>query len=165
MIWVAALLLSLSVGSPIDPPETRHQGVGTASPDAEPAVLPAWPLRWVVTAGGLALIGLELWWFLGKPRQQAKAVSLDDRQQVEVLVQGGYQPDTLLVQAGRPLTLVFKRSDNNNCLAEVQFPDFGLRQSLPVGQPVRIDLPPLPAGEYGFACGMNMFRGRIIAQP
>lgn len=88
-----------------------------------------------------------------------------NRQQVKIQVQGGYRPDTILVQAGHPLTLTFERSDSNDCLAEVQFPDFGLRQPLPLGQPVRIDLPPLAAGEYSFACGMNMFRGRIIAQP
>jgi plastocyanin domain-containing protein len=132
---------------------------------ARPTDRPSGPLRWAVTGGGLALIGLELWWFLGKPRQKATAVNLGDRQQVQIQVEGGYYPDTILVQAGRPLTLIFQRSDSNDCLAEVQFPAFGVRRSLPVGQQVSIDLPPLAAGEYGFACGMNMFRGRIIAQP
>lgn len=163
MSWlVPVLLLSLAGSGP------EHGVLPHRSSEvpliARPTTRPSGPLRWAVTGGGLALMGLELWWFLGKPRQKATAVNLGDRQQVQIQVEGGYHPDTILVQAGRPLTLIFQRSDSNDCLAEVQFPDFGLRQSLPVDQPVSIDLPPLAAGEYGFACGMSMFRGRIIAQ-
>src|SRR2546427_3694037 len=58
-----------------------------------------------VTAAGLGAIAWVLWYFLftrgGGP---AVAASLADGvQEVHVTVKGGYTPDTIVVQAGKPL--------------------------------------------------------------
>ncbi|MFF5213111.1 hypothetical protein [Streptosporangium sp. NPDC000396] len=44
------------------------------------------------------------------------------------------------------------------------FPDFGLGQALPAFTRTAVELVPRSAGQYGFACGMNMVRGRLIVE-
>lgn len=117
-----------------------------------------------VTLGGLGLIGLELWWFLlSKPKsQQVKA-----RQgvaEVTIIVDGGYEPSRIVVEAGQPVRLNFLRRDPSSCLEEVRLPDFHIAQNLPLNQVTAIEFTPTQQGKYEFACGMNMFRGVIEVQ-
>jgi plastocyanin domain-containing protein len=85
--------------------------------------------------------------------------------EIEIVVDGGYQPARITITEGERVRLRFVRRDASPCTREVVFPSLGLRRELPTDQPVVIDLPPLPAGEVEFKCGMNMIRGRIIVQP
>lgn len=125
---------------------------------------PLW-LKGVVTAGGLGLIGLELWWFLGsKPRSQ-KAETKHGFQEVIITVDGGYEPNQVVVNVGQPVRLNFYRKDPSSCLEEVRFPDFRIAQELPLNQITPIEFTPNKPGIYTFSCGMNMFRGVIEVQP
>jgi len=85
--------------------------------------------------------------------------------EIEIVVDGGYQPARITITEGERVRLRFVRRDASPCTREVVFPSLGIRRGLPTDQPVVIDLPPLPAGEVEFKCGMNMIRGRIIVQP
>lgn len=117
-----------------------------------------------VTAAGLGLIGLELWWFLLSKPQSRKATATAGIQEVTVTVDGGYEPSQIVVQAGHPVRLNFDRKDPNSCLEEVRFPDFQIAQALPLNQVTPIEFVPEKPGRYEFTCGMNMFRGFVEAQ-
>lgn len=114
-----------------------------------------------VTLGGLALIGAELWWFLGKKATVKQAEIKRGIQELTVIVDGGYQPDYLVVQPNQPVRLSFLRKDANSCLEEVLIPDFGIDVHLPLNQMTTVEFTPQTPGEYEFTCGMRMFRGVI----
>jgi plastocyanin domain-containing protein len=121
--------------------------------------------RLAVTVGGLGLIGLELWWFLWSKPKSRKAQTESGVQNVTVVVDGGYEPSQIVVQAGQPVRLNFDRKDPSSCLEEVRFPDFHIAQSLPLNQVTAIEFTPEKPGKYEFTCGMNMFRGIVKVQP
>lgn len=125
---------------------------------------PLW-LKGTVAAGGLALIGLELWWFLlSKPKSQ-KAEAKQGIQEIAITVDGGYEPSHVVVNAGQPVRLNFLRRDKSSCLEEVRLPEFHIAQELQLNQLTAIEFKPDKPGTYTFTCGMNMFRGAIEVQP
>nr|WP_297084667.1 cupredoxin domain-containing protein [Thermoleptolyngbya sp. C42_A2020_037] len=124
---------------------------------------PLWA-KVAVTAGGLGLIGLELWWFLLSKPQSRKATTQSGVQEVTVTVDGGYEPSQIVVQVGQPVRLNFDRKDPSSCLEEVRFPDFRIAQVLPLNQTTAIEFNPTQPGRYEFTCGMNMFRGVVEVQ-
>lgn len=75
----------------------------------------------------------------------------------------GYQPASVTVPAGQPVTLVFTRTSDQGCGTQVVFPSLNLRRDLPLNQPVEVAMTPT-AGTIAFTCGMNMFRGSVVAQ-
>jgi plastocyanin domain-containing protein len=81
--------------------------------------------------------------------------------EIEIVVDGGYRPAKITVRQGERVRLRFIRKEYTGCTREVVFPTIGLRRELPPNQPVIVELPALPAGEYEFRCGMNMVRGAI----
>ena len=112
-----------------------------------------------VTLGGLGLVGVELWWFLMSKNRAATAKASQGVQEVEITVDGGYEPSHVVVEAGQPVQLNFLRRDRSSCLEKVILPDFGIAQDLTLDQVTTIELTPQKAGRYQFTCGMNMFRG------
>ncbi len=120
--------------------------------------------KMAVTTGGLALIGLELWWFLFSKSKAKKATLNQDTQELEILVDGGYQPNRITVQSGKKVRLNFIRKDPSHCLDKVLFPDFNIAQDLPLNQTTTIEFIPEESGEYTFSCGMNMVRGVVEVQ-
>ena len=124
---------------------------------------PLW-IKGAVTAGGLGLIGLELWWFLLSKPKSRKASTQGGIQEITITVDGGYEPSQIVVQAGQPVRLNFDRKDPSSCLEEVRFPDFRIAQELPLNQVTAIEFTPDKPGKYEFTCGMNMFRGVVDVQ-
>ncbi len=114
-----------------------------------------------VTLGGLALIGAELWWFMGKKAKVQQARITQGLQELNVTVQGGYQPDYLMLESGTPVKLNFLRKDANSCLEQLLIPDFGIDVELPLNEVKSVEFTPEKPGEYGFTCGMRMYRGRM----
>ncbi|MBW4622418.1 MAG: cupredoxin domain-containing protein [Cyanosarcina radialis HA8281-LM2] len=124
---------------------------------------PLW-VKGAVTAGGLGLIGLELWWFsIAKPKSR-QATTQGGVQEVTVTVDGGYEPSLIAVQVGQPVRLNFYRQDPSSCLEEVRFPDFHIAKELPLDRVTPIEFTPDKPGRYEFTCGMNMFRGVLEVQ-
>jgi plastocyanin domain-containing protein len=83
---------------------------------------------------------------------------------IDVVVEGGYQPDRIVVEEGERVRLRFVRREYSSCTREVVLPWLGLRRELPPHQPVTIDLPPMRPGEYELHCGMNMIRATIVVR-
>lgn len=111
----------------------------------------------LVNLVGVALIILTTWFFLFK--KEGPAVKVNKK--IRVTVDGGYHPDVLEVPVGVTTTLEFFRKDPTSCLEEVIFPDFHIRQFLPLNQSVAVSLTPKEKGEYSFHCGMSMFFGKL----
>lgn len=123
------------------------------------------PAQIAVTAAGAAAIAWVLWYFLlSRGRAVAAAVS-GGVQEVRVLVKGGYTPDTIVVQAGKPVRLQFYRDETADCSERVVFERFKIDQMLPAFQTTTIEFTPTEAGEYPFRCGMNMLKGLLVVEP
>jgi plastocyanin domain-containing protein len=75
----------------------------------------------------------------------------------------GYTPDRIPGKPGEKLTLVFTRTFDADCIAELKTPD-GKLVALPMNKPVEVAVTVPADGEVGFACGMDMFRGTIVAE-
>lgn len=82
-------------------------------------------------------------------------------QVVEVTVRGGYRPDAIMARAGVPLRILFRRDDEDACSERVVFSSPRLDRRLAPSGVTAVDLPPQPAGEIRFTCGMGRYRGRI----
>jgi len=74
----------------------------------------------------------------------------------------GYEPATIDAEKGQPLKLAFYRVDTENCGGEVVFSNENIRKKLSVGEIVTVEFTPKESGEIGFACGMNMYKGKVI---
>jgi len=112
---------------------------------------------------GVALIGGIAWFHWG-PREETRAASAGGRQEAAITVKGGYSPDVVVVDAGRPVRLRFTRQETSSCTERVVFDGLDISSLLPTGEEVVIDLPALEPGEHPFACQMGMIRGKIVAR-
>jgi plastocyanin domain-containing protein len=119
----------------------------------------------IVTVIGLAVIAWIVWYFwLWKGETVAAQTKEKGMQEVDVTVKGGYQPAAIMVKAGQPVRLNFTRREASTCGEEVVLPGFGKRAHLPQDQTVSVEVLPDKPGEYEFTCGMNMYRGKLIAE-
>jgi plastocyanin domain-containing protein len=76
----------------------------------------------------------------------------------------GYTPAKIPGKPGEKLVLVFTRTFDADCISQVKMPD-GKLVDLPLNKPVDIAVTVPQTGEVGFACGMDMFHGVVVAQP
>jgi plastocyanin domain-containing protein len=123
------------------------------------------PAQIIAILSGLALTILIAWYFWFAPKAQTHAVVAESgAQEVAITVKGGYTPDVIVVQKGRPVRLTFTRQESAACSEQVLFPDFNKSSPLPEGEPTTIEFTPENAGEYGFQCQMGMLRGKLIVE-
>jgi len=108
---------------------------------------------------GLTGIVFTYWFFLMK---KDKEVSVSES--VDIIVEGGYSPEVISIPYGKTTKINFIRKDPSGCLEEVVLSDFKIRKFLPLNKKVTIEVTPQKEGKYGFACGMNMFHGKIIVE-
>jgi plastocyanin domain-containing protein len=121
--------------------------------------------RIVVDAIGLGLIAFIVWFFwMVKAKGVRAPVTSGGYQEQMVLVRGGYTPDVIVVEAGKPVRLNFVRQESASCSEMVLLPAFGKSARLPEGQIVAVEFLPKERGEHEFACQMGMFRGKIIVE-
>jgi plastocyanin domain-containing protein len=76
----------------------------------------------------------------------------------------GYKPDKIAGKPGEQIVLVFTRTADSECISQLKAPD-GKMVELPLDQPVEVSVTVPQTGEVGFACGMDMFHGVVVAQP
>jgi plastocyanin domain-containing protein len=118
----------------------------------------------IVNVSGLAIIAWIVWYFWLWRGESFAAQTKNGIQTVDVVVKGGYQPAAIMVKAGQRVRLNFTRREASTCSEEVVIPDFGKRAYLPENLSVPIEVMPEKPGEYAFTCGMNMYRGKLIAE-
>jgi Cu+-exporting ATPase len=110
--------------------------------------------------GAVVATGLLGWYFFG-PKKTHRADVEGGVQVLTVTVKGGYSPNLIEVSAGTPVRLMFDRQETGDCSSRVVIPDFRINQALPAYATTAVEFLPERAGEYEFACGMNMLHGRI----
>lgn len=113
----------------------------------------------IVTILGFLGIAFTYWFFLMK---KGKEVAVEN--EVDITVNGGYSPEVISIPHGKLTKLNFIRTDPTDCLEEVVLGDFKIKKHLPLNQKVTVEINPREAGEYSYACGMNMFHGKIIVR-
>lgn len=95
-------------------------------------------------------------------RSEGKAAVSGDVQTIDVDVSKGYyEPNAIILKAGAPAEITFGQS--GGCTGQVMSKDLNFFEDLTSG-PKTVKLPALEAGEYEFACGMEMVFGKIIVQ-
>jgi plastocyanin domain-containing protein len=119
----------------------------------------------IVTIAGLGIIAWIVWYFwLWKGESVTAEAKAGGLQEIDVTVKGGYQPAAIVVKAGQPVRLNFTRRESTPCGEEVVLPGFGKRAHLPEDKTIFVEVTPDKPGEYEFTCGMNMYRGKLIAR-
>lgn len=118
----------------------------------------------IVIIGGVGLIALTLWYFFGEREKVSAETSESGVQEIKVTVKGGYSPDVIVVKKDVPVRLNFYRDETSSCSEQVVFGDFGIVRDLPAFKTTSIEFTPEKLGEFTFACGMNMLRGKLIVE-
>jgi len=117
-----------------------------------------------VTVGGLLLAATVAWYFWFSERKGVKLAATEGVQEVLIKVKGGYSPDVIVVEAGKPVRLNFHREETALCSEQVLFPDFNKQATLTAFKTIPVEFTPEKPGEYGFQCGMGMLRGKLIVE-
>ena len=117
----------------------------------------------VIICGALS-IAFVLWYFFGERERVAAETNESGLQEIKVTVKGGYSPDVIVVKKEVPVRLNFYRDETASCSEQVVFGDFGIARHLPSFKTTPVEFTPDKTGEFTFACGMNMLRGKLIVQ-
>lgn len=118
----------------------------------------------IIITAAIMLSIVVIWYFFGK-RSGSVAHVQDGHQSIDVTVQGGYSPAVIELQEGLPTSITFDRKETGECTSHVVFSDLGIDARLPGNQRTVVELPALKAGDYPFACGMNMVHGSLHVAP
>lgn len=73
----------------------------------------------------------------------------------------GFDPSSIDVGTDKNIVLSVTRKTDSTCATEIQIPSKKIKKSLPLNEPVSINLGKLKKGEIRFACGMDMEKGII----
>lgn len=119
----------------------------------------------LVLLGGLSLSTWVAWYFWFSEKKAVKVeTGAGGLQEALIKVKGGYTPDVLVFETGKPIKLNFVREETAACSEEVIFTDFNKKATLTPFKTVAVELKIDKPGEYGFQCGMGMLKGKIIVQ-
>ncbi|QNQ81176.1 cupredoxin domain-containing protein [Lactobacillus sp. PV034] len=76
----------------------------------------------------------------------------------------GYKPDTIEFKEGKPAQIKFIPKGNLGCLDQLNFKDLDIHDDLNGKKEVTVNIPTDKPGTYDFACGMDMFHGKVIVK-
>ena len=114
---------------------------------------------------GLLLIGFIIWWFFGKHKEAVgNSTVVNDLQNATIVVKGGYSPSTVVLKKGIPAEVNFDMQDSTACLSHVVFEQLGVNEDLTKQKITSVKIPTDKAGTYNFACGMDMFHGKVVVK-
>ena len=107
----------------------------------------------LLSLAGLAVV-LLMQSVQGSPQQVQEAT-------IKVTTRG-YEPNELKLRLGVPARVTFVRETEATCGTEVILLEYDIERVLPLNEPVVIEFTPQKTGEFGFACGMNMVKGKLV---
>jgi plastocyanin domain-containing protein len=116
------------------------------------------PALFVLATAGLLFAACK-----SEAQASASPASLASLRQSITVDGTGFHPTEVAAKAGQNVTLVFRRVTDATCGTEVVFKDLGIKKALPLNQDVAIDVK-ATGTPIGFACGMDMMHGKIVAQ-
>lgn len=104
------------------------------------------------------------WKNFGRDGQTAQAAGQNESQTVTVeITDKGFEPSSLKLKAGAPAKVTFVRKTDETCAKEVVIKDYKIERKLPLNEPVTVEFTPRK-GEFVYACGMNMVKGKLIVE-
>ncbi|MBL8202688.1 MAG: cupredoxin domain-containing protein [Blastocatellia bacterium] len=110
----------------------------------------------VIGALLLAVVSLAVF---GKPLSQP-----NDGQTATVEINSkGFDPGSLKLKAGVHAKVTFVRKTDEGCAKEIVIKEYNINRALPLNEPVTVEFTPRK-GEFTFACGMNMLKGKLIVE-
>ena len=117
----------------------------------------------VIVAVSLAIGAWQLWYFLGRrsyaaPGDQLKAGT----QEFRIMLEGGFSPDLVVVEAGRRVRLEILRSEVDPESEHLAFDNLKVTKTLAEFTYVPIEFIPSDPGDYRFYCGTC--DGYVVAQ-
>lgn len=122
-------------------------------------------MRIAVIIIALLLIAFIVWWFFGKHTESAgKSTIVNDEQTATIVVNGGYSPSTVILKKGIPAQVNFDMHDSTACLSHVVFEQLGVNKDLTKQKITTINISTDKAQTFNFACGMDMFHGKVIVK-
>ena len=77
---------------------------------------------------------------------------------------GGYTPAVVKFKTGKPAAIDFVPKGDMGCMNEVVFKDLDIDVKLDGKKRVTVDIPTDQPGTYNYACGMDMFHGKVIVE-
>src|SRR6266508_6002151 len=96
--------------------------------------------------------------------QAARPVERDGAQTATVEVTDkGFEPSSLKLKVSAPAKVTFVRKTDETCAKEVVIKEYNINRKLPLNEPVTVEFTPRK-GEFTFACGMDMIKGKLIVE-
>jgi plastocyanin domain-containing protein len=100
-----------------------------------------------------------------KPESDEPAASSPAGQPIPIKVDAaGYHPSTVQAPPSKPVRLLFTRTSDDGCGQQLVFPALNIRKDLPLNKPVPVDFDMPASGSVAFTCGMDMYRGSVVAK-
>lgn len=100
---------------------------------------------------------------VGRAADKAAAAPAAGARTVELtLTEAGLAPAEVTVKKGERLRLGITRKTDKTCMTEVVVSDYGIKQPLPLGKTVYVELTPTRAGRVKVLCGMGMEYGTLV---
>jgi plastocyanin domain-containing protein len=97
--------------------------------------------------------------------KKSDAPAADGSPTIQIKVDAvGYHPSEAKAKAGKPVRLEFTRTSDEGCGQQLVFPTLDIKKDLPLNEPVTVDLTMPVSGKVAFTCGMDMYRGSLIAE-
>ncbi len=97
--------------------------------------------------------------------KKSDAAPADGRPVIKISVDAaGYHPSEAKAQAGKPVRIEFTRTTDEGCGQKLVIPSEKIEKDLPLNQAVPIDVTMPASGKLAFTCGMDMYRGAILAE-
>lgn len=95
--------------------------------------------------------------------EMAASAEVEAGGKVEVLVDAkGYHPAEITAPGKSKITLAFKRTTDQGCGQELVVESMDVKKELPLNEVVEVEVEVPESGEVGFACGMNMYKGKVV---
>lgn len=91
----------------------------------------------------------------GKHESQTAKVAVTEK---------GFEPSTIALKPNVPARVTFVRETAKTCAKAISIPEYKISRELPLNKPVIVEFTPKNTGEFTFACGMDMLKGKIVVE-
>ena len=127
---------------------------------------PAATMRTLATIGALTLLALGGCKEAPAPTPStptARAAPAAPARRVALKVTAeGFQPDSVPLKAGEPVTLVVTRVSDETCATDLLIDGTDIKVALPLNTPVEVAYVPARAGKVKFGCAMDMMVSGVL---
>lgn len=88
----------------------------------------------------------------------------DGKQVVDMVVNNGWNPNTIKAKADLPTTINLDVQQAGGCVSALVFQSLNTGVQLQSGSKQTLELPALKAGTYQFSCQMGMINGSLVVE-